>query len=321
MNSPGRRAAIWKFAAHAVTTYAQERTASIDLDNADFWGSLRTISQISGLQPALGPLGLTLAPSPQQRTMVQIDLSSPYAREAGGLLISPRSGQEFRMITYSKNQPVIPTTLSLIIDVVPEPKLHVIGASNFDWLRECVDDKGQSLMPPRINPQFVRPMARRRELWWPLQVTFRPTPQMGTKIARLRGQLDFTAQTRSEIIEIDDITRARDVTKNIGDLALTVRSCQKTNLNYQLSMTFQGVTQGDAILQDFLTSVELVDDDGQAVRRQAFNATQTAGGVLINIIFLPSMTTPTKLRWERTLEQKKLSVPFELDNLPLPTGP
>jgi hypothetical protein len=225
------------------------------------------------------------------------------------------------MINYSGNQPMIPTTLSLIIDVIPEPKLHVIGASNFNWLRECVDDKGQSLVPPGINPRFVRPMARRREWWWPLQVTFQPTPQMGTKIARLRGQLDFTAQTRSEIIEINDITHARDVTRNIGDMALTVRSCQKTNLNYQLSMTFQGLTSGDAMLQDFLTSVELVDDDGQAVRRQAFNTTPTPGGVLINIVFLPSMTTPTKLRWERTLEQKKLSVPFELDNLPLPTGP
>jgi hypothetical protein len=303
-----------------VTSYAQDRTASIDLDHADFWQALRTVSEVSGLRPGLGPLGITLAPSPQ-RALVQIDLAGPYAREAGGLLISPRTCQEFRMINYSGNQPMIPTTLSLIIDVIPEPKLHVIGASNFNWLRECVDDKGQSLVPPGINPRFVRPMARRREWWWPLQVTFQPTPQMGTKIARLRGQLDFTAQTRSEIIEINDITHARDVTRNIGDMALTVRSCQKTNLNYQLSMTFQGVTSGDAMLQDFLTSVELVDDDGQAVRRQAFNTTPTPGGVLINIVFLPSMTTPTKLRWERTLEQKKLSVPFELDNLPLPTGP
>jgi hypothetical protein len=300
----------------AVTNYAQERTATIDLDHADFWGALRTLTQVSGLQPSLGPLGLTLAPTPQ-RQMVQIDLSSPYSREAGGLLISPRTATEIRVINYAKNQPVIPSTISLIIDVVPEPKLHVIGASNFDWIRECVDDKGQSLVPPRINRQFIRPMGRRRELWWPLQVTFQPTPQMGTKIARLRGQLDFTAQTRSEIIEIDDITRARDVTKKIGDLALTVQSCQKTNLNYQISMTFQGVTLGDAILQDFLTSVELVDDNGQAVRRQAFNTTPTPGGVLINIVFLPTMTNPTKLRWERTLEQKRLSVPFELDNLPL----
>jgi hypothetical protein len=303
-----------------VTSYAQERTASIDLDHADFWQALRTISEVSGLRPGLGPLGITFAPSPQ-RMLAQIDLASPYMREAGGLLILPRTCQEFRMITYTANQPVMPSTLSLIIDVIPEPKLHVIGASNFNWIKECVDDKGHSLVPPRVNQRFFGPMGRRREWWWPLQVTFPPTPQMGTKIARLRGQLDFTAQTRSEIIEIDDITHARDVTKNIGDMALTVRSCQRTNLNYQLSMTFQGVTQGDAMLQDFATSVELVDDDGQSVGRQAFSAIPTAGGVLINIVFLPSMTTPSKLRWERTLEQKKLSVPFELDNLPLPTGP
>jgi hypothetical protein len=146
----------------SVINYAQERTASVDLDHADFWGALRTISDVSGLHPGLGPLGITLAPAPQ-RAMVQIDLTSPYVREAGGLLISPRTCQEFRMLNYAANQPVMPSTISLIIDVVPEPKLHVIGASNFDWLKECVDDKGQSLAPPPINARFIRPMAHRRE--------------------------------------------------------------------------------------------------------------------------------------------------------------
>ena len=38
----------------------------------------------------------------------------------------------------------------------------------------------------------------------------------------------------------------------------------------------------------------------------------------LTIIFQPTQNTPTKLRWEKTLEQKKLSVPFELDDIPLP---
>ncbi|MGD0463074.1 MAG: hypothetical protein ABSB74_11370 [Tepidisphaeraceae bacterium] len=304
----------------AVTGYAQGRTASIDLDRADFWLALRAVSDASGLRPWVGPLGLTLAPS-GQRAFVQIDLANRYAREAGGLLIAPRTCQEFRILNYAANQPVAPATLNLIIDVIPEPKLHVIGVTNMDWLKECVDDKGHSLMPAVMNQRFFRPMARRREWWWPLQVTLRPTPQLGMKIARLRGRLDFTAQTRSQIVEVNDITRARNVTKNVGDLSLTVQSCQKTNLNCQLGLTLQGVALGDPVLQDFLSSAELVDDDGQTVRRQSFSTTPAADGVVINIVFLPSMTTPSKLRWERTLEQKKLSVPFELDDLPLPMGP
>jgi len=307
----------------SVTSYAQDRTASIDLDRANFWQALRAVSDASGLRPGVGAMGLTLAPS-GQRAFMQIDLANPYARETGGLFISPRNCQEFRMLNYSVNQPAAPSTLTLAIDVFPEPKLHVIGASNMNWLKECVDDKGHSLLPAGMNQRFFRPMmmARRRQWWWPLQVTLLPNPQLGTKIARLRGQLDFTSQTRSQIVEIGDITHARNVTKDVGDVSLTVLSCQKTNLNYQLGMTLQGVTVGDPVLQDFLSSAELVDDDGQTVRRQSFGPpTPTANGVAINIVFLPSMSTPSKLRWERTLEQKKLSVPFELDDLPLPPGP
>jgi hypothetical protein len=303
----------------AVTGYAQGRTVSIDLDRANFWQALRVLSDASGLHPGVGPQGLTLSPL-SQRSFIQIDLANRYAREAGGLFICPRMSQELSTVFYSGNQQAPPATLNLTIDVIPEPKLHVIGASNFDWLRECVDDKGNSLMPAGVNQRFFRPMARRREWWWPLQVTLMPTRQIGTKIARLRGQLDFTAQTRSETVEIDDITHARDVTKSVGDVTLTVQSCQKTNLNYQLTLTLQGVALGDALLQDFLSSAELVDDEGQTVRRQSFGTTPTPNGVVINVVFLPSMTMPSKLRWERTLEQKKLSVPFELDDLPLPAG-
>jgi hypothetical protein len=173
-----------------------------------------------------------------------------------------------------------------------------------------------------MNPRFYRQMmAHRREWWWPLQVTLTPTPQLGTKIARLRGQLDFTVQTRSEILEIDDITRARDITKNASGVSLTVQSCQRTNMNYQLTLILHDVALGDPVLQDFISSTELVDDDGQTIRRQSFSTTPTAGGVAVNIVFLPTMNKPSTLRWERTLEQKKLSVPFELDDLPLPTGP
>jgi hypothetical protein len=39
---------------------------------------------------------------------------------------------------------------------------------------------------------------------------------------------------------------------------------------------------------------------------------------MVVLAFQPTQNTPAKLRWERTLEQKKFSIPFELDDLPLP---
>jgi hypothetical protein len=310
----------------SVTGYAEGRTASIDLDNAGFWQALRAVSDASGLHPWVGPLGVTLAPAEQRGTM-QISFSANrYTTETGGLFIQPQMSREFRTVNYNEDPPTATSTLILAIDVIPEPKLHVVSAANLDWLKECVDDKGYSLMPGGRNPIMGRGFFPRgfrpRQWYWPLQVTLQGDPQMGTKIARLRGQLDFSVQTRAETLEIDDITRARNVTKSDGDISVTVLSCTKTNLNYQLSLSFHGAAMGDAAVQDFLNSVELVDDDGETVGRQAIIPQPRATGLILDVIFAPMAGTPTKLRWVRTLEQKRLSVPFELDGLPLyPSGP
>lgn len=301
-----------------VTGYAQGRTASIDLDNADFWQALRAISDATGLHPWVAQSGVTLSPS-EQRTIMQINFANRYARETGGLYIAPRMSQEVRMINYN-DPPAGGSMLTLAIDVIPEPKLHVVGAANLDWLKECVDDKGHSLMPSDGNRRSFFPRGRPRLWAWPLQATLQAGPEIGTKIARLRGELDFSVQTRAEVLEIDDITRATNVTKSDSDLSVTVLSCSRTNMNYQLSLEFHGAGMGDASVQDFLNSAELVDDDGQAVRRQAIIPAPNAGGLVVNMIFAPMMNTPSKLRWERTLEQKRLSVPFELDDLPLLPG-
>ncbi|HEX4053802.1 MAG TPA: hypothetical protein VHX86_06020 [Tepidisphaeraceae bacterium] len=304
----------------AVTGYAQDRTASIDLDNADFWQSLRAISDATGLHPWVGQAGVTLSPS-EQRTIMQINFANRYALETGGLYIAPQFTQETRTTNYNENADS--STLILSIDVIPEPKLHVVGAANMDWLKECVDDKGHSLMPSDMNRRSF--FARNRpRLWaWPLQVTLQSGTGIGTKIARLRGELDFSVQTRAQTLEIDDITRAANVTKSDGDMSVTVLNCTRTNMNYQLSLEFHGAEMGSASVQDFLNSAELVDADGQSAQRQAFIPTRNVpngGGLVINMIFFPMMNTPSKLRWERTLEQKRLSVPFELDNLPLRLG-
>ncbi len=149
-------------------------------------------------------------------------------------------------------------------------------------------------------------------------------PGYGNEDRTAARRTGFLGANPARTLEIDDITRAVNVTKSDGDLSVTVLSCSKTNLNYQLSLEFHGAGMGDASVQDFLNSAQLVDDDGQAVGRQAFiptrNVMPNAGSLVINMIFAPMMTTPSKLRWERTLEEKRLSVPFELDNLPLLPG-
>ena len=138
----------------SVATFIAGRAGSVDLDNAGFWQALRAVSDASGLKPWIGQTGLTLAPD-AGRSIIQIDFTSPCAQFTGGFFIAPQTCQEVRMIRYDGNQRS--GFITLAINVVPEPKLHVISTMGFDWVKECVDDKGNSLIQPGVNRRFFAP--------------------------------------------------------------------------------------------------------------------------------------------------------------------
>jgi hypothetical protein len=303
----------------SVAKFAEDRVATIDLDNADFWQAMRAVKDASGLSPWVGQSGLTLAP-PQGRVVMPVDFSNKHALASGGLFIAPLQTREMQTIIYETDQ--TSGDLVLTLNVFPEPKLHVIGTINFDWLKDCVDDKGHSLMPTEPNRRFFNPgymmRAGPRQSWWPLQTNLREVPGMGSKIARLRGEINLSAQTRSQVLEIDDITRAHDATRQDGPASFTVVGCSKTNMNYQLTLIIRGITMNDPQYQDFAGSAELVDDKGQTILLQNCIPRPSPLGMNVILVFQPTQNTPVKLRWQRTLEHKKLTIPFELDDLPLP---
>jgi hypothetical protein len=166
-----------------------------------------------------------------------------------------------------------------------------------------------------------------RQLFWPLYANLRDIPGMGTKIARLRGELTVVVRTRSQVFEIDDITHARGVVKSDGEMDVTVAGCSKMNLNYRIDLSCSGIgiNPGDSSVQDLISSIRLMDDQGKIIPSQSVNFQPSINNgvgrpqtVNLMVIFQPSQNTPARLQWEKTLEQKKLSVPFELHDLPLP---
>lgn len=308
----------------SVVSFTEGRTASVNLDNAGFWEAMTAVSDASGLRPTIGQSGITLAPD-LGRAMMQIDLDSPYAKISGGLLIVPRFANEQHMINYHGTTRTGSTIL--VVDVFPEPKLHVLSALTMDWVRECVDEKGNSLLAPNPNRRFIgRPMmtVRGPQQWmFPLTVNLQEIPGTQTKIARLNGELDFTVQTRSQIYDIDDITRARGVSKSDDQMTVTVTSCSRMNMNYRVDLDCTGAAVFGSI-QDFMNSVVLIDDQGQVIQRQSVpqqgfpvRGNGEPPRVRLTVIFQPTQRTPVKLQWEKTIDQKKLSVPFELNDIPL----
>jgi hypothetical protein len=136
-----------------------------------------------------------------------------------------------------------------------------------------------------------------------------------TKISRLKCKLDFFVQTRGETLEIPSILRARNITKSEGDISLTVLSCTKTGRSYTLSVRVAGMTMRDMAFRDFISTAQLLDAAGRPIGRQSIGAGGSPDGLTVTMAFMPTDLVPDKLRWDRTLEQKRLTIPFELDDL------
>jgi hypothetical protein len=301
-----------------VTAVLQGKNISLNLDNAGFWEGLRAIDEATGLMPYVSMGGITLAPA--GRAAAPIYLTGQWATISDGVLIQPIVSQLMRTHFYTGTQPPA-GFLTLQLSAIPEPRLHVIGMVGGNWLKECVDEKGNSLVQEGFNRRMgiprVFPMRGPRMWQLPLTASFREFPGMGSTIAKLKGELVLSIQTQGIVSEIPDITRAANVTKDDGQLAVTVLSCTRTNVTYELTLQVRGAMINDPLYQEFVNSVDLLDDKGLSIQRQTYIPRPGPDGVRVTMGYVPTQATPARLRWERTLEQKHLTIPFEIDNLPL----
>jgi hypothetical protein len=301
-----------------VVKFMSKGTTSIDIDNADFWKALRQVCRMTHLGAAVGPSGVELTAF--GRGGMQINIFNRHTMDTGGLLIVPEGVQEVKRIDYTSDKSFRMMTLAMM--VFAEPKMHVIGTVDQNWMKECVDDKGNSLMTTeaqrRFFPGFM--MQRGFQQWgWSLVGTLNMTADMGSELSRLRGELRFSAQTKGATLEIDDILSQQPASTRDGTGLITVLNCTKIGINYRLTLRFEGVTMNSPEFVDFANSAKLVDDGGGSAMRQNYLPPRPIPhGFDVDIVFQPTDITPTKLKWERVLEQQKFVVPFEMDKLPLP---
>jgi hypothetical protein len=300
-----------------VVKFMSKQTASIDIDNEDFWKALRQVCRMTHLGAAVGASGIDFAA--YGRGGMQINIYNRYTVDTGGLLIVPEGVQEVRRIDYTSGRSFDQT--SIPITVFAEPKMHVMGMMDQNWLKECVDEKGHSLVSVetqrRFFPGFM--MQRGMQQWtWSMIAIINSTPDAGKEISRLRGELRFSAQTKGAMLEIDDILSQQPASTRDGTGLITVLNCTKIGINYRLTLRFEGVTMNSPEFLDFANSARLVDDAGGSAMRQNYLPPRPIPhGFDVDIVFQPSDITPTKLKWERVLEQQKFVVPFEMDKLPL----
>jgi hypothetical protein len=298
--------------------WIKSRTVSIDLDRADFWTTLRKLEDLTGLhvRPADGDGRMIL-----DRNGGWFDIwdSDDGGKVAGPCIIFPKMANSTLQYGRRGNNSY---AFNLTLQALIEPKLHVVGESSPNWLRECVDDKGHSLLPPGAQPNFF-PMNSQR--WWmQLMTNLQPVHDMGTRIARLRGELDFDIQTQSEVVEVDQLSSVHDLVKTAGGNTITIERFSSENGQYQLHLTIRGsaASAGWGLVQNLLPTLQILDDKDRPLQTTSTSTNMTGNGQMnlvlgYNANFFPNIGPPTKLRWEITTETRQLKVPFELDDFEL----
>jgi hypothetical protein len=305
--------------------YLLSHKITLNLDHADFWTALQAVEDAGGLHRRPDNNGqLILDNMPGFWGGQMGDLSR--ARIVGPCLIAPD-----RLNSSMEYDAHFTLFLNLQFSVMIEPKLHVIGSLNANWLRECVDEYGHSLIPPSSpneeffynnGPQWIRT----------LNATLHPVPQMGKKIARLKGELDFNVQTKSELFIIDNILSAQNVVKNIAGSTITIQQFRDAGgQQYELTATISGpLAASDSQFQhNFLNVFRVFDENNQQFANAGGTQnTDGRGGVMISDRFLASpmgfrpanaqpIGPPKKLQFEIATETRPMSERFEFDDLPL----
>jgi hypothetical protein len=298
-----------------IADYVRGRRASINLDHASFWEALAAIDSATGLHPA---------PFNGERAMVLDSGDAPNMdfgrlRPSGAFAVMALAGQWNR--APFRRRPSYP---GVCLEIVAEPKLHVLGPVNNDWLKQCLDNKGQ---PLATSAYFTG-----GPWWWQLNTRVYSPADAGSKVGLMRGEVRFIVQTRSDVYQIDDLSKLKDVTRFVNQTAVTLKQFTNRAGKYELEMVIAGTAQLNQWqwnrIQSLIATITVLDDQDQPLAHRGISISTRGGEDLdLAIEYVSSDAreglsfnsgAPRRLRWEVATETCTVSVPFELKEQDLP---
>ncbi|MGD0463075.1 MAG: hypothetical protein ABSB74_11375 [Tepidisphaeraceae bacterium] len=299
-----------------IRQFVMSKKISLNLDHVDFWTALRAVEDGSGLhtRPENGNGRMILDNSGWFEPS-----NSDRARVFGPCLIAPQAVTWSIQFGRGGNGS---SNLSVQLAAMVEPKLKVVGAFAGNWMRQCVDEKGHDLVRPGPPMNFGGGVQQ----WWiPLTANLQVVPGMGKKIAKLKGELAFDVQTKSQLLELDDLPSVHNLTRSAGDNTITIQKFAMENGQYQLQLSIVGPASSSGrwdIVQNLISSLQILDEKDHPLQMISTSSTNSIGGqmsmTLGYVANAPAVGPPKKLRWEITTETRHMTIPFELDDIDLP---
>lgn len=229
---------------------------SIDRDRAPFWEVMAEISRASGVSAGHSSGGrVTLFEDDGAWGRQPSIVRGPFRVSAAGI-------ESQRTISLGRSpRQSSSTQLSLMFEV--EANVIAVTADEIK-LDVLSDQSGKPIPHPAVPRRGFFNYFERGRMTFPLQMT--PGPD-AVSIGVMRGTASIVVATESSAIEVDDITHAGEVKKELGDVTASI-SCKGTPFEYsvQVVLDYKGDDEIFAKrLRDALSTadVHLLDAEGR----------------------------------------------------------
>jgi hypothetical protein len=313
------------------------KRVSLRVDHKPFWEVMQSFSAQTGLEVAEitrhnREIGLGLTQGGTGWMEKPIALSGP-------LLI--RADRLSRISTARLKAPGgVSEEFNISLTAFAEPKLRVLDYSGTLRLREVVDERGNSLIPPEdgAGPANVDVFGNARDgntCRWEVGATLHRPKGAGTRIRRFSASCAVQVQTRSAVLEAP-MAGARNAERVVDGLRMAVKTLDAGRCEVAVFRDGRSETEWLGVrLQLYAGEARLMGEQGQVLARgqRGVDADDSPDNQRMDVrikfaregpdegikdVKRKGLSEATKLQWEFPTEVRELVVPFEFHDLPIP---
>ena len=302
------------------------KPVTLEVENQPFWIVLMSLCDQGGLDPQQRS-GYGSGDRIVLSSSTPLDSPRPQSYHDGFLFV-PETGTRTHTINYNQGEQAS-SVFQIAMKVLVDPKTRVLQGPSGLGVTEAVDENGLSLAMKAPQP-WMSGMTQGGSQIWGASATLQWDPQQGKQLKRFKGSAAFDVIDELETWEID-VANFKRVEKKLPKITYAVESFLKENRSYRVkvSLSFPKGTPMNQLNQNAMNSwqtvsslLKLVDDKGAALAGRGgggggglkttyemnFAADQNAGPV----------GEPAKIIWTLPITTRKIEVPFEFKDLPIP---
>jgi hypothetical protein len=307
------------------------QTYSVEYDNQPFWDVIRDVCNKTGISPyndGQNRRGLTFMPAANMGG----SLFNCPMYSSGAALCAVQSLSRNSSINFGQNSPPS-NSFNAQLALMFEPKVRINSYYYQPIIEEAVDDRGNDLVLKNQGSSGTNSSSRQSQINLNMSLKY-PTANPGSKIVKLRGKARLNVATRSEIIEITDLTKEQ-TKKSPSGRRFTIKSVKpqsenENNRQWNVAVTFHRDGMEQQKWHEMLNnpSIRLIDGAGRDLRYQHNSRSdsndQEANQTLVFYRYGRNegndedVNEPTTVIWEVTTDTKEITIPFEFTDLPMP---